>query len=220
MKQHRFPFSAPRPIAIMMGCIVFALSACGGPPDRDTRPVEGNAARFDPIAQYETVQNYAGPNAQLLEIAAYYVRSDGTLDLTASYGARVDYEFYRPTDAEGKEAPPLGAGGTGTDQWYQTVSVEADQPGRTWHIESGSSEYSFTNQGLTREWDTPQNRIPGTAIPAPECSFATLWQIALEREAPSEAVAIIRYDEDGYEFSISDTGIRLNFDTDCSLERE
>lgn len=206
--------------ALLLGLLIAAMSGCG--PDqlrRESRSVPGDSASFDPIAQYETVRQYAGEGAVLLEMSAYYVKSDGTVDLNASYNPYVSYDFFRPSTSEGQEAPPLGAGGSGSDQWYQTVSVEAWRPGKTWSIQSGSSHYTFTTQGLSREWDEPRNTLPGTAIDAPRCSFATLWQTAIQRDAPANAVAIIDYDEDGYSFRIRDTGISLEFGTNCSLRR-
>ena len=205
---------------ILLGFLIFALSGCfPGQNRRESRSVPGDAASFDPIAQYDAVREYAGEGAQLLEMSAFYVKSDGTVDLNAAYDPYVSYEFFRLSTSEGQEAPPLGAGGSGSDQWYQTVTVEAWRPGKTWSIQSGSSNFTFTTQGLSREWDEPRNTMPGTAIDAPTCSFATLWQTAIQRDAPANAVAIIDYDGDGYSFRIRDTNISLDFGTNCGLER-
>jgi len=49
----------------------------------DTREVPGDAARFDPIANFPAIKAYAGEGALLTDFSAYFVRSDGMMDLTA-----------------------------------------------------------------------------------------------------------------------------------------
>lgn len=182
----------------------------------DTREVPGDPTRFDPIASYQAVRDYAGDNTELVSIDAYYVRSDGTLDLTVTnYTPRVVYEFTRETPRPA-DAPPIGAGGT-AGKWYENISIEAYQPGKWWSVSSSSGDYSFMNKGMEREVEKPTSSQP-TTVPAPRCSFADLWAEALKHDAPRDAVAIIEYDRYGYRFSISGLSIDLRFDMECGLD--
>ncbi|GIK28064.1 MAG: hypothetical protein J5J04_04395 [Anaerolineae bacterium] len=187
----------------------------------DTREVPGDAANFDPIATYNELAAYAQGDAEtvgLIMLRAYYVRRDGTLDLTAeNYMPRVDLEFVIPVPRPA-EAPPVGAGGSADDRYEQKVTVSAWRPGQIRHVtRTGggvSTSYSYKHLGLEREVDEPRKATTET-IPAPTCSFKQLWDVAVERGAPADAVAIITYDDDGYEFNIGDVNVFLNFDTDC-----
>jgi hypothetical protein len=184
----------------------------------DTKDIEGEAEAYDPIAAYDTVSTYAGNNAQLISIEAYYVHSDGTLDLHADYYPRVDYEFYIVVSDEAGNEIPLGAPNStaNAEVLYQAVTISVWDPGQTRSV-STSRSYSYVHLGMEREISEPVRVKPAEPIPAPACSFADLWAIAIaEENAPADAVAIIRYDADGYEFSINDTDVRMQFDTDCS----
>lgn len=178
-----------------------------------SRPVEGDPANFDPIASFESMQAFAGEGAQLVDFEAYYVRSDGTLDLTATYNPspRVSAEFVIEVEPPA-DAPPVGAGGGGT--WYREIEIEAYRPGQTRRVTSSSFSYSYTNEGMTRDIDSPRSMDP-TIIPPPICPFEALWRAALAEGAPADAVATIEYDEDGYDFRISDADIWLTFGADC-----
>lgn len=182
-----------------------------------TRPVEGDAANFDPIAAFDSMQVFAGTEAQLTEFEAYFVRSDGTLDLTATYvpAPHVKAEFMVKVDAP-SDAPPIGAGGGGT--WYETITIDAYTPNQSRRVSSTSASgrvtYTYVNEGMTRSVSSPQTANP-TFLEAPTCPFEALWRAALAEGAPAEAVAVIRYDEDGYDFSIQGVGVSLQFTTDC-----
>jgi hypothetical protein len=180
----------------------------------DTRPVPGDATRFDPVAAYNDIMAYAGSGAQLVSITATYVRSDGTQDLTASYYPYTNYDFVLevPTPAD---APPVGAGGTTSGTWYEPIEIRAYQPNQ-WRKVSGTNNYSYMNQGMQRDTSSPSASEP-QIIRAPKCSFADLWEVALRRDAPRNAVAIIEYDQEGYSFIISDVSIYLQFDAECNL---
>lgn len=187
----------------------------------DTRSVSGDAAHFDPITSLPDVRAYAGEGAQLTSIDANYVRSDGTLDLTASsYLPRATYEFVRELDAPPPDAPPIGAGGSVNGRWYEPVEIAVYQPGQ-WRsvtrIGGGvSNSYTYMNQGMQREVDDATSS-PEPILPDPTCSFADLWQVALKQDAPADAVAIIDYEADGYSFNISGASIYLQFDQQCKL---
>ena len=191
-----------------------------------TRAVPGTASSFDPISSFEAAREFAGPDAQFISLRASNVRSDGTLDLTATYSPapRVDYKFAReiPRPAD---APPVGAGGTGTGPWYEPVTVEAYRPGQRRQIttQSGGSRVTFqhVNEGLTRSVSAASTSLDGKLVDAPQCAFKNLWQTALEAnsKAQKDAVAIISFDSDGYDFVISGLGVSLHFDMDCRLKR-
>jgi hypothetical protein len=200
-------------------CLVFVITPFfqSGGGEVFTREVPGDAKFFDPIAGLPQVQAFAGENVEVISIKAYYVRSDGTMDLTAtSYHPYVDYEFVHQVPAPA-DAPPVGAGGTLNGKWYQTVNVKAYEPGQWRHVTSGSSEYSYMNKGLERDEDRPRNYKSDTAG-MPQCSFKTLWSVAKEKGAPEDAVATIEYTYRGYDFRIRDTDVDLEFSPNCHLK--
>ncbi len=187
----------------------------------ETRPVPGDVSRFDPVAALSEVAVFAGAEAQLVSMEAWYVRADGTLELTATYSPspRVAYKFVREVPRPA-DAPPPGVGGANAGPWYETITVEAFQPGQ-WRtvtrIGGGVSiRFQYVNEGMTREVSSPAAAQPALAAP-PICALADLWQAALRRDAPGDAVAIITYDADGYRFSITGTGVDLRFGRDCQL---
>ncbi len=168
--------------------------------------VPGDASRFDPVASFAAVHDFAGRDYQPYYLEARYVRSDGTLDLFASYLPQVTYRFFREIQAD--NAPPVGAGGSLSGRQYEVAQVLISSPGqRRLHF----------NLGMDRDTWTPNNTRPGEALPEPTCSFAELWREALTQDAPESAVAVIRYDANGYEFRIQDTSISLRFDAACAV---
>lgn len=207
-------------VMLILGGVAFGVCAqyllipffISGGGNVDTRPVPGDATRFDPIAAYAEIAAYAGEGAQLISISAYYVKSDGTLDLTEDYYPRVSYEFAREVPRP-DDAPPVGAGGSAGGKWYESIEIEAYQPNQ-WRRVSGSQNYTYMNKGMEREVNSPQT-LSVTFIPPPACSFADLWAVAMTRDAPHDAVATIDYDVDGYDFRISDVSISLQFDAEC-----
>ncbi len=186
-----------------------------------TRPVMGDAANFDFSAAWGDIQAFAGADARLLEFRAQGIRSDGTLDLTANYTPRVDLKFAREVPRPA-DAPPLGAGG-GPGPYYEPIEIEIYKPGTRRSVSSTSNgvrtTYQYVNDGMVRRTSTVTTSLGGTFIPAPECTFAELWQTALRQGAPAEAVAVIEYDERGYTFRIKDINFVRNFDTGCRVVR-
>jgi len=182
-----------------------------------TRPVGGDPANYDPITNFDSMQAFAGEDARLVKFEAQFVRSDGTLDLTASYlpSPRVDAEFMVEVDAPA-DAPPLGAGGGGT--WYEKINIAAYTLNQSRRVtttnESSRLTYTYVNEGMTRSVSSPQTLKPVFLEP-PACPFEAFWWVALAEGAPAEAVATITYDEDGYRFSIRDVSVSLEFTTDC-----
>ncbi len=205
-------------IALCVIYVVIPFFENGGG-NADTRPVPGDAAHFDPVASYPSVLDYAGAGAQLVSINAYYVRSDGTVELNASYtpAPYVTYDFVRKLDKAPPNAPPIGAGGANTDPWYEPIEIHLYQPGQWRQVKSSSVSYTYVNKGMERSVDDAENGLSHPVVPPPNCPFATLWSLALTKDAPAEAVAIIQYDADGYNFSISGLSIYLKFGMDCKL---
>ena len=187
----------------------------------DTREVPGNARAFDPFAAYPVILDYAGEGAALVKIDVSLVRADGTLDLKAVYAPKPDvtYTFAREVERPADAAPP-GAGGANTGPWHELIEVRAYEPGqrrrRTTTTQKSATTVQYTNKGMERTVAEP-SAAKVTFVPAPACSIATFWEVALARGAPRDAVARITYDADGYKFSISGLRISLRFDTACAL---
>lgn len=167
--------------------------------------VPGSASSFDPIARYGDIVSFAGSDLQLTRLQADYVLSNGTIDLYANYNPSVDYYFAREIDPPGGRKP-IGVGSTPEGQYFETVYVTVEE-----------DEFPFTMDRSNFTSTTPEEK---TFAPAPTCSFATLWEVALERGAPQSAVAKISYDDDGYDFTIDGTTTRLEFDMNCEVKRD
>lgn len=206
-------------LCVIYGVIPFFETGGG---NADTRPIPGDAARFDPVASYPSVLDYAGTGAELVSINAYYVRSDGTVELNATYSPApyVTYDFVRQLDRAPANAPPIGAGGANTALWYEPVEIHLYQPGQWRKVSSSSVSYTYVNKGMERSVDNPENGLRSPVVPAPACPFAQLWSVALTKDAPAEAVAIIQYNAEGYSFSISGLSVYLTFGMDCKLKNE
>lgn len=191
-----------------------------------TTPLPGDANAFDSFAALAAVTTFAGEGAQLAEINAVQVRSDGTQNLNADYDPprpNTDYEFYREIPRP-ENAPPVGAGGTTDGQWYEPVTVSAYRPGQMSQIRQTGGGMSistqFINEGLKRQVQDPTTNLAFVEgfVGPPTCTTRQLWNVALEEGAPADAVATITYNSEGYEFTIPGGGIFLNFDANCKLQ--
>jgi hypothetical protein len=213
--------------ATLIPIFLFVIAPMFGlfnPFGEDTREVPGDAAAFDPIASYAEIEAYAKGEAasvEFIDMDATYVKSDGTLDLTAeSYYPNVTYRFVIPAERPA-DAPPIGAGGS-TGPYEQIVTIKAFQPGQmrsVTRMSGGSStSYTYRHLGLERDIDDPMPADEET-FPPPACSLAMLWEEAIRQDAPRDAVAMISYEDGEYEFSISDVRVNLTFDQSCELER-
>lgn len=181
-----------------------------------TRPIPGDATRYDPIASYSQIVEVAGGshNLHLRTIDMQYVKSDGTLDLTADYGAQVTYDFERVLDNPPASAAPLGAGGNPGGFISQRIFVTLDQPG----MKTFTRGTNYYNYGMHISTSAP-SAYSGDDLPAPSCPLKQLWDAAIKQDgAPVNAVAKIYYDQTGYAFTIKDTSIRLRFDVNCQLK--
>jgi hypothetical protein len=208
-----FNFNIP-----FMNEVMTALTGVQAP---KTQALQGDPSNYDPIAGLAQVQAFAGADAKLISIDISYIRADGTMDLNASYSPapRVDYKFVREVPRP-DDAPPVGVAGSTAGPWYEPITIEVYQPGQRRHVSitSGSSRVSFdyTNEGMVRDVDSPTSSGSFDIVKTPECSIKKLWDIALEHDAPIDAVATISYDSDGYDFNISGV-VYLSFNNNCRL---
>ncbi|MBL8147189.1 MAG: hypothetical protein JNL34_12455, partial [Anaerolineae bacterium] len=191
-----------------------------------TTTLPGDANAFDSFAALAAVTAFAGEDAQLAEINAVQVRSDGTQNLNADYDAprpNTDYVFFREIPRP-ENAPPVGAGGTTDGQWYEPVTVSAYRPGQMSQIRRTGGGMSistqFINQGLKRQVQDPTTNLAFVEdfVGPPACTTRQLWNVALEEGAPVDAVATITYNSDGYEFTIPGAAVFLSFDANCKLQ--
>jgi hypothetical protein len=189
----------------------------------ELRDLEGaDPARYDPFGYYAAVRDFAGTGAELVKIRLVGVRSDGTLDLNATYTPepRADYLFQRRLSEPPANAPPIGAGGSVTGEWYEPVEIAVYRPGQRRSVsrQGGGSSVTiqYTNRGMERRIEEPVATGEVT-ISAPGCALTALWEQAVARGAPSGAVAVIEYTAGGYEFSITGTAFRYRFGTDCRM---
>lgn len=189
----------------------------------DTWFVSGNPRTFDPIRALPEVHAHAGQTTQLVSIKASFVRSDGTLDLKASYvpAPHVVYIFSKELSHPPENAAPLGAGATSADRWYEETKVRVYRPWQSMGVTSygkwGRVQYAYHNLGMERDVSAPQGHPIGKIAPDPTCSLKELWDIALQHGAPKDAVAVITYDADGYSFEIAQTNVALQFTQTCKL---
>jgi hypothetical protein len=201
-------------LLLILGCfgLVLLSSYFAGYVVRGTRPIPGDASKFDAFASLPQIQQFAGDNEQLLRIDMEYVKPDGTLDLTANYGAQVDYQFAHVLDATPSNAAPLGAGGSAPGGTFaQRVTVMLAKPGA-----SGTAHDQYYNFGMVRN-NIPAAALTQTIAPAPSCALRQLWESAIKQDAPANAVAIMSYDNTGYTFSIDAAHVHLTFDPNCQL---
>jgi hypothetical protein len=182
----------------------------------------GDPTHFDPIAGFGAIQAHAGAGARLLSFEARYVRPDGSLELTASFSPppTVEYRFARELAGAPPGAPPGGAGRGADDHWYEPIRVTLSRP---WQFRGVSrsaggvrTRYQYFNLGMARDASRPQAGPRAAFAPPPVCPLRDLWSVALDRGAPKEAVAVIRYDPAGYSFAIEGTPTRLFFGLDCA----
>ena len=199
-------------------------NTCAKMMGEETYPIAGDPRRFDPFASIPDIQSKLGPGAILLQMDASFVRSDGTLDLKATYkpAPNADYRFRVPIKDAPKDAPPVGAGRKPGDVWIQDVTVRVYEPGLRRHVTRTSggtrSSYSYTNEGMDVERSTPQMGSLGAGLPNPKLSTKEMWEVAISKGADRDAVARIRYEDDGYEFIISELKYHLRWDADGWLD--
>lgn len=191
----------------VFSCYYFDLFNCS------TRPVPGPIRAFDPVGQLERVTAFAGKEAKLVSIKAVYVKSDGTLDLKAKYKPSVLYQFYRPIYEvrEGNDLP-LGAGGRKGDSLLscEIVSVTV-RKGYVYTTTVNGDSSTHRDPGMSRVSQKFDDNRFATEIVPPPGHFSEIWKMAMAKDAPRDAVAVITYDKDGYDFMIQGTVYHFKF---------
>jgi hypothetical protein len=179
--------------------------------------VPGDKTRFDPVAQLPDVASFACAGCKLVELSADGVASTGTVDLSAAYEPRVEYEFEGApvsTNDAANAAVPIGA----RDNEVMHYNVSVAGPGM-----NGSGSHvgyaNFISFGMDRD-EFPRTHNDGSSAVALPCSFKRLWERAMAKGAPEEAVARIKYSRRGYELVINGTDHRYEFDADCELSEK
>lgn len=183
-------------------------------------------SRYDPFASLDEVRSHLAPGAKLVGIRASSVRSDGTMDLTARYtpGPSASYEFFEPTQDGIEKTPPVGAGRKPDDVWAYGVKVECYQPGKTSHVTkvSGGSTVSYmnTNKGMMVSKSAAAMHDPHEAVAEPKLTTQDMWATALKLGAPKDAVAVVEYDDRGYDFTIPGAKFSLHWGSDGVLDEK
>lgn len=189
----------------------------------ETRPVPGSASRFDPIASLDEISAWAGDGAVLVGLRVEQVRLDGSVPLDAEWTPKpsVEYEFWLKAEAP-EVAPPVGAGGGG-DEWWREVTVRAFEPGQSRQVSSSGRvnvRHSYTNEGMVRERGSVARRVAKPLMDVRSCPPKRLWELARAEGFPIDAVASIRYEDDGARFSIDGTKHDLRVDARCEMKRK
>jgi len=214
-------------IAGFVGLILYFTvfsNSCAKMMGEETYPLAGDPARFDPFLAIPDIKSKLGPDAILLEMDASFVRSDGTLDLKAQYkpAPTATYRFRVPIKEAPKDAPPIGAGRRPGDIWIQDVRVDVYEPGMRRHVSriSGGtrSSYSYTNEGMDVDRSSPQMGSLEESLPEPKITTKEMWDFAISKGADKDAVARVSFDDDGYEFTISELKFHLRWDKDGKFE--
>jgi hypothetical protein len=214
-------------IAAFVGFIIYFTAysnTCAKMMGEETYPIAGNPTRFDPFAAIPDIKSKLGSDAILLEMDASSVRSDGTLDLKAQYkpAPTATYRFRVPIKEAPKDAPPIGAGRKPGDIWIQDVTVRVYEPGMRRHVtrvSGGSrSSYSYTNEGMDMDRSDPQMGSLEGALPDPKITTKEMWDFAISKGADKAAVARVSFEDDGYEFTISELKYHIRWDADGKLD--
>jgi hypothetical protein len=172
------------------------------------------------MAGLDQVMALAPADARLESVHATGVRSDGTMDLMASDSPapRAVYTFHREVPAP-KDAAPIGAGGSIDGRWFETLHIEAYQPGKRRQVTSIGGKIAqrfwFINRGLEIKAGSVSGKPAAPEVPRPACGFSSLWDSAIARGAPAEAVAQFTYDARGYLFNIPGVFTR-RYRSDCA----
>jgi hypothetical protein len=189
----------------------------------ELRDLDGaDPGNYAPLVYYPQIKNLAGPDAELVQIRLTGVRSDGTLDLNATYtpAPRAEYTFQRRLSQPPPNAPPIGAGGSATGAWFEPIEIEVARPGQRRSVSrtGGGSSVSvqYTTRGIQRQAQEPTATGEPT-LQAPTCALRDLWAQAIARGAPAGAVATIEYGATGYRFAITSTPHNYTFGTDCQM---
>jgi hypothetical protein len=190
----------------------------------ETFPVPGDSSQFDPFKVVPELRPKIGKDCRVYSIEADFVRSDGTMDLNATYepGPHAKYKFYRQVDSGGQKEPPIGAGRRPDDVWVEKAEVEVYKPGSTRSITRlggrTNSSVHYENLGMDISRNGPYLNRLDKDLGDPRISCADLWKVALTKGAPKDAVATITYNMNGYHFVVEGTPADLYFDFEGHLK--
>jgi hypothetical protein len=215
----------PHKIFLLIG-LSFILSCI---PSFDTAHVPGDQKAFDPVGSFEKVREYAGPGSELINLAAFKVESNGTINLKAQYSigmGYVNYAFVRPVSAAEKKEHEEKEKSFFKER--ENAKVGTYDPNKKFAPlapyklvmvtvkKNGVDETSRYYMGGMSKAISSLEKKP-RIIPFPKCKLNDLWRIALEGDITANAVADIGYDESGYHFRIPAIGVDLSFDENCDL---
>lgn len=191
----------------LCGPLVVTACALEGTTDLPMDPTS-----FDPVGGIEAARHHAGPEAELLGFEARFVRSDGTMDLSATYHPTLSYEFVHPNRSH--EEAPIGTGKN--DRAFEVVEIEAKAPHWVHRKSTGGCSGTFHHEGLRRSVTYGGREKFDRRTPPPGCDLKTLWRVAREKNSiPEGAVAVIEFSGAGYEFELRDLDIHLWFTPSC-----
>ncbi|MBN1413268.1 MAG: hypothetical protein JW969_20675 [Spirochaetales bacterium] len=192
----------------------------------NTRGIPGDSRKFDPVANFNAVAEFAGENALLYGFTIQYIKPDGTVDFGDKYDPYVVYTFFVPNKNKKRtvidEEIPLGVSQNQPapePDWLQvTITVskphwESYDDGDVYYPGMRRSESILYN---SEEWleKAPKldnvNRLP--------ISLSKIWSNAIDHGAPAKnVVANINYNYQGYFFTIGGTGYKFHFDLNGEL---
>ncbi|TFG62291.1 MAG: hypothetical protein E4H36_08365 [Spirochaetales bacterium] len=211
-------------IFILVSCLaVLPFSSCTLNRPGNSHRIPGNKREFNPAASYEKVHKFAGKNTELVSITAYMVKSDGTMDFKAEYNTAAIYTFYRPVQIEDvKKGGPLGSGIKEVKRSYtaEKVIVSVSKPHFYTETINNGEPTTIYDPGMNKYSAFNNDDYSGDIIDPPALTFDRLWNPALRRGIPADAVAVITCDKKGYTFRINDTDINFLFDGDGELLEE
>lgn len=166
-----------------------------------------DATRFNPLDFAAQAAQLAGPGLRYETMYFDGVKADGTVDLTAAYEPTGAFRFMG--DAKASDAP-LGA--RGSDEVVRRY-ITFERPG--WHTSRNGSKRNIRWSRGLRIYNATASPEPTTELP--RCSLKALWDVAITRGIPKDAVAHISHDHEGYELRINDTDLPvIEFDHDCT----
>jgi hypothetical protein len=188
-----------------IGGLGAAIALGGSLITHPTAAVPGDPDRFDPIAAYPKVRDYAGDGAMLTSMSALLVRSDGTLDLAAGTAPSPTavYSFVRPIKRRNGD--------------LEAVTVMVAEPWRNVTIGQGDNEVSYLCRGMDRTLSAAIG-APAVEVTPPRCPLADLWKTAIERGANKASLANVLYGPAGYAFMIPSGRLAIQFGTDCAVK--
>lgn len=162
--------------------------------------------RFDPILAKDVVTEFAGPDVSFASMSASNIRSDGTQDFSnEEYPPLTTYTFV----GKAKSAAPVGV----IAQNVPGVEISVRRKGvHTTRPRAGQTNFHY-HFGLARR-ESNSSGLGTSAFPT--CSFKELWEKAIAKGAPKDAVATIVY-AGAYSFGISGTPHNFQFDQSCKL---